>query len=299
MKFFYSDTFDIPLPPKHRFPGSKYSQLRSELIDQGFLTSDQLIESPLASKDEIELAHSKDYIEEFFSGEIDLKKMKRIGFPWSEHLVKRIRATMGGAIAASEAALNDGLSGQLAGGTHHAHYDYGGGYCIFNDFAISALKLIKDKKVDRVAIVDLDVHQGDGNASLLKENKNVFVLSLHGEKNYPFKKFPSDLDVPLPDQCGDELYINKLNESLETLEEFKPEFVLFQAGVDVLEHDRLGRLNITYNGLRKRDEIIFKRFEKKGVPISMAIGGGYSDPIRHSVKAYAQTYEVAKKIYKF
>lgn len=299
MEFFYSDTFNIPLPPKHRFPGSKYGQLRAELLEKSILKSEQLKESPLVDRKDIELAHCTEYVEEFFTGQIDIKKMKRIGFPWSEFLVKRIKATMGGAIAAAESSLEYGISGQLAGGTHHAHFDYGGGYCIFNDFAIASLKLIKDKKVDRVAIVDLDVHQGDGNASLLKDNNNVFVLSLHGEKNYPFKKFPSDLDVALPDQCGDEYYLKSLNESLGAVDEFNPDLILYQAGVDVLEFDRLGRLNISYGGLKKRDELVLSHYKKKGVPVSMAIGGGYSDPIEHSVNGYVQTYEVAKSIHFF
>jgi len=299
MMFFYSDTFDIPLPRKHRFPGSKYSQLRAKLIEDGVLNKEQLIESPLASKKDIEIAHCEHYVNDFLTGSIDLKKMKRIGFPWSEHLVKRIRATIGGAVASAEAALEYGLSGQLAGGTHHAHYDYGGGYCIFNDFAVAALKLIKEKKVSKVAIVDLDVHQGDGNASLLKSNENVFVLSLHGEKNYPFKKFPSDLDVPLPDECSDELFLEKLSESLEVVRAFEPELILYQAGVDTLVYDRLGRLNLSYEGLKKRDEMVFGFFKNLKIPLSMAIGGGYSEPIEQSVRAYVQTYQVAKQVYKF
>lgn len=299
MEFYYSDTFNLPLPPKHRFPGSKYGKLRAELLKKEILKPSNLKESPLATRVDIELAHCPQYIDDFYTGNLDIQKMKRIGFPWSEFLVKRIRATMGGAIAAAESALEYGLSGQLAGGTHHAHYDYGGGYCIFNDFAITALKLIAENKVDRVAVIDLDVHQGDGNASLLKENKSIFVLSVHGEKNYPFKKFPSDLDVPLPDKCDDSLYIKKLCEAVEAVYEFKPDLILYQAGVDVLEHDRLGRLNLSYEGLRQRDELVLSSFKKKGTPVSMALGGGYSDPIEHTIKGYTQTYEVAKKIHSF
>lgn len=299
MRFFYSDTFDIPLPPKHRFPGAKYSALRKTLITDGTVSEDQLLESPLADMDPILKVHDREYVQQFIGGTLPEQKMKRIGFPWSEHLVKRIFATMGGAMAASREALKEGLSGQLAGGTHHAHFDYGLGYCIFNDFAITAKDLLENQLVDRVAIVDLDVHQGDGNATLLAEDDRVFVFSMHGEKNFPFKKFESDLDIALPDQCDDALYIHKLHDGLDEVSAFKPDIVLYQAGVDVLKQDKLGRLNISYDGLNQRDSLVFQTFKQQGIPISMAIGGGYSDPIDFSVKAYSQTYQVAKSIYGF
>ncbi|NQZ19905.1 MAG: histone deacetylase [Bdellovibrionales bacterium] len=206
---------------------------------------------------------------------------------------------MGGALASAYQSLDFGLSGQLAGGTHHAHFDYGSGYCIFNDFAIVAKKLLHDDRIHRVAIIDLDVHQGDGNASLLKSDPNIFVLSLHGQKNFPFRKFESDLDIGLPDDCDDSTYLAALEQGLDAVVSFRPDIVLYQAGVDILVHDKLGRLNISYEGLKKRDERIFNIFKNKGIPISMAIGGGYSDPIEHSVAAYVQTYSVAKEIYKF
>ncbi|MEM7646815.1 MAG: histone deacetylase, partial [Pseudomonadota bacterium] len=173
------------------------------------------------------------------------------------------------------------------------------GYCIFNDFALAANHLITEKRVERVAIVDLDVHQGDGNASLLKNNPHVFVLSLHGEKNYPFRKFESDHDIGLPDFCDDQTYIEQLHRGLSAVDAFRPDIVLFQAGVDILELDKLGRLNISYQGLWQRDLLVLGHFKEQGIPVSMAIGGGYSDPIEHSVKGYIQTYLAAKEVHGF
>jgi acetoin utilization deacetylase AcuC-like enzyme len=299
MKFYYSDTFNIPLPEKHKFPGSKYGMLRQELVDQKILSESQLFESPLCSVEDLLLAHSEKYVSEFNEGTLDPQALKRIGFPWSEHLVKRSLATVGGALAAADAALEFGISGQLAGGTHHSHRDYGSGYCVFNDFAVTAFSLIAKKKAQRVAIVDLDVHQGDGNASICSGRDDVFVFSMHGQKNFPFRKFSSDLDIGLPDECGDREYLQNLQLGLESVEAFHPDFILYQAGVDILECDYLGRLKISYEGLDRRDRVVMNWAKSRGIPISMGIGGGYAQPIEQSVKGYVQTYSTAKSIFKF
>jgi len=299
MKFYYSDTFNIPLPEKHKFPGQKYKMLRERLISQKILSTEQLLESPLCSREDLSLAHSQTYINEFTEGTLDPQAMRRLGFPWSEHLVKRSLATVGGALAAADSALKFGISGQLAGGTHHAHRDFGSGYCVFNDFAVTALKLIRDQKRKRVAIIDLDVHQGDGNAAICKPHKDVFVFSMHGQKNFPFRKFESDLDIGLPDGCSDEEYLQHLEEGLKVVEGFDPEFVLFQTGVDVLDCDRLGRLTLSYQGLKERDDCVLKWCKNRSIPVSMGIGGGYAVPIEQSVKGYVQTYAVAKSIFGF
>lgn len=299
MKFYYSDTFNIPLPEKHKFPGDKYRMLRQELINSKILSEDQLCESPLCSQEDLLLAHSDKYVTEFIEGRLDPKDLRRIGFPWSEHLVKRSLATIGGALAAADSALEFGISGQLAGGTHHAHRDYGSGYCVFNDFAVTALKLLSQKKVKKIAIVDLDVHQGDGNASICAQRPEIFVFSMHGQKNFPFRKFESDLDIGLPDGCEDEVYLKNLTLGLKAVEDFKPDFILYQAGVDILACDRLGRFNISYKGLEQRDRTVLEWAKNKGLPLSMGIGGGYAVPIEQSVKGYVQTYKVLKSIYKF
>lgn len=299
MKFFYSDTFNLQLPAGHRFPGTKYGMLRRTLIKESILSPDQLcVSSPVADKD-LHRAHAPDYIEAIDKGEIDPAAMRRIGFPWSPHIAQRARATMGGAVAAARSALDTGLSGQLAGGTHHAHYDFGSGYCVFNDFAVAALALLADGLAARVAIIDLDVHQGDGNASILSPRDDIFVLSVHGEKNFPFRKCASDLDVSLPDGVEDAAYLKALAETLSAVWAFNPDIVLYQAGVDPLKDDRLGRMALSHDGLMARDRLVLTECKRRAIPVSMAIGGGYADPIDASVCAYANTYRAAKEIWAF
>ena len=299
MKFFYSDQFNLDLPPGHRFPASKYGMLRNALIKDHILAPDQLASAPMASDAEIHRAHAPSYVAAIDNGTIDDKAMRRIGFPWSKHIALRARATMGGAISAAETALQNGLSGQLAGGTHHAHYDFGSGYCVFNDFAVAALNLLAQSLVERVAIIDLDVHQGDGNASLLSPRDDVFVFSVHGAKNFPFRKYPSDLDVELPDDIGDDAYLDALQGALPALWDFNPDIVLYQAGVDPLVTDKLGRMALSHEGLAKRDHLVLSECKRRAIPVSMAIGGGYADPISESVSAYANTYRVAKNLWRF
>lgn len=299
MRFFYSDTFNLPLPAGHRFPGGKYTMLRERLLDEAVLHCDQLHRSPLADTVDLHRAHDVGYVAQFESGSLDREAMRRIGFPWSEHLVRRARATVGGAVAAARAALDEGISGQLTGGTHHAHRDFGSGYCVYNDQAVAALRALASKWVERVAIIDLDVHQGDGSAAILTGNPLVFVFSMHGEKNFPFRKSTSDLDVALPDGADDAAYLDALDEHLSAVFAFRPDLVLYQAGVDPLKEDRLGRLALTYAGLKARDEMVFRACLLNGVPVSMALGGGYCDPIDASVEAYANTYRAAKAVYRF
>lgn len=299
MRVFYSDDFDLRLPASHRFPGQKYAMLRRRLIDEGIISRDLMEPSPPADRRQIAHAHASGYIEDFVAGRLTDQDMRRIGLPWSEHLVRRTHATMGGAVAAARAALEFGLSGQLAGGTHHAHRDFGSGFCVFNDFAVAALDALADGVIERAAIVDLDVHQGDGNAAILGRDPRVFVFSMHGAKNFPFRKHASDLDVALEDGVEDTAYLQALAEHLPAVFDFRPDLVLYQSGVDPLVHDRLGRLALSFEGLMRRDRIVLGECAKRGVPVSMAIGGGYADPIEHSVTAYANTYRVAKELHRF
>ncbi len=273
--------------------------LRTQLLKDSILKEAQMAESLPASNDSILRAHAAGFVAQFENGELEEKAIKRIGFPWSPELVLRVRATVGGAIAAAEAAQESGISGQLAGGTHHAHPTFGSGYCVYNDQAVAALYLLAAGTVDRVAIIDLDVHQGDGSAAIFADNPSVFVFSMHGEKNFPFRKFPSDLDVALPDGTGDEYYLRALTDHLPAVFEFRPDLILYQAGVDPLAEDRLGRLALTHNGLIQRDWAVLHACKGRGIPVSMAIGGGYADPIQASVIAYANTYRVAKNVYRF
>jgi acetoin utilization deacetylase AcuC-like enzyme len=298
MTLFYADIFTIPLPPGHRFPGEKYRMLREALLRQGIVGPHELELSPPASRADLLRAHSAEYIDAFLAGSLGAEAMRRVGLPWSEHLARRTLATMGGALAAMRAAVRDGFSGQLAGGTHHAHAGFGSGYCVFNDFAIAALSALEEGLATRIAIVDLDVHQGDGNAAILSGNPAVFVFSMHGEKNFPFRKVASTLDIALPDGTEDDTYLLGLHEGLDAVLGFRPDLVLYQAGVDPLAHDKLGRLALSHEGLMARDRLVFQTFAKAGIPVSMAIGGGYSDPIGLSVAAYANSFAVAKSVYR-
>jgi len=296
---FYLDTFNIPLPEGHRFPGGKYRMLRDKLVQEGIASEAQLIASTKADLADIAAAHDGSYVEAVLAGSLNAKEQRQIGLPWSQFLVERTFATMGGAISAAKTALANGFSAQLAGGTHHAHGAFGAGYCVFNDFAVVALKALREGWVDRIAIVDLDVHQGDGNAAILGSRRDVFILDLFCEKNYPFRKVAPHLAAPLPAGLGDDDYLARLAYHLEAAIAFRPGLVLYQAGVDPLCHDALGHLDLSYEGLASRDRIVFETCKRAGIPVSLAIGGGYSNPITSSVRAYANTFRVAKSVYGF
>ena len=277
----------------------KYGMLRRDLLQADVVRTGQIEASPLASRDVVLRAHDELYVDAVEHGSIDARAMKRIGFPWSERIPLRARRTVGGQLAAARAALQTGLSGQMAGGTHHAHRDFGAGFCVYNDQAATALALLADRVVDRVAIIDLDVHQGDGNATLLAHRADVFVLDVYGEKNFPFRKAPATLDVPLPDGTEDEAFLRAVEDHLPAVWAFKPDIVLYQAGVDPLASDRLGRLSVSFDGLAARDRLVLSGCLRRGIPVSMAIGGGYAEPIEDTVRAYANTYRVAKELHGF
>ena len=299
MIFFASDQFDLRLPEGHRFPGQKYGMLRRELLSSGVLRGDQVAPSPLADRETVLLAHDAAYVDALEDGSIDPRAMRRIGFPWSEQIPLRGRRTVGGQLAAAHAALRDGLSGQMAGGTHHAHRGFGAGFCIYNDQAATALTLLDEGAVDRVAIIDLDVHQGDGNAALLASDPRIFVLDVYGEKNFPFRKVDATRMVPLPDGCEDAAFLEAVEAHLPEVWRFAPDIVLYQAGVDPLASDALGRLSVSFDGLMARDRMVLEGCRSRGIPCSMAIGGGYAKPIDDTVRAYANTYRIAKAVYGF
>ena len=232
--------------------------LREKLVVDGLVSEEELTQSPLATDTDILRAHAASYVRDIETGDIDPKAMRRIGFPWSPAIAKRACATAGGAIASARAALNQGIAGQLAGGTHHAHFDFGSGYCVYNDFAVAALNLLEEGIVRRVAIIDLDVHQGDGNASILGPRDDTFIFSMHGAKNFPFRKEKSDLDVEIPDDADDEYYLSALNSHIGAVFEFQPDVILYQAGVDPLAEDKLGRMALTHKGLYERDTVVWK-----------------------------------------
>ena len=253
--------------------------------------------APLAAREEIETIHDTEYVRRFLDGSLDAQAMRRIGFPWSEQLVRRTLASVGGTLAATEDAIARGFGGTLAGGTHHAFRAEGSGYCVFNDIAIAVEWARREKGLKRIAVVDCDVHQGDGTAQIFQLDDDVFTLSLHGRKNFPFRKQQSRLDIELEDQTGDEEYLKVLELALGEVEEFAPKIVFYQSGVDALECDVLGRLSLTHDGLKARDRLVAKMCRKMGVPLVITMGGGYGNPIDQTALAHANTFRTVLEVY--
>lgn len=297
MRVFYTDQFVIELPEGHRFPMQKYRMVREGLLAAGLLLQEELSEPDLPQREDMLLAHTSRYIDAVFNGTLDRKEVRRIGFPWSKALVQRSLASVGGCIGAAQEALRTGVSGCLAGGTHHASADWGEGYCVFNDIAVAALRLLREGRIERAAIVDLDVHQGNGNSAILGHRPDIFIFSMHGEKNYPFQKIPSTLDIGLPDDTGDEEYLRLLGEALPRVFDFAPDIVFYQAGVDPLREDVLGRLSLSHAGLAERDRMVLSACKRHSVPVALLLGGGYSRPIELTVQAHIETYRVVKEIF--
>ena len=291
--FYYTDHIEVPLPPGHRFPMEKYRKLREKLLNDGVMDPTQLIAATPVSDVDLLRAHSSQYVHGLKNKTISEKDLRPIGLTWSEELLLRSYTSVGGFVSSTESALKDGFSALLAGGTHHAHADRGEGYCIFNDFAVAALRLLYLGKVKKILIIDLDVHQGNGNSSILGQRDDVFILSLHGEKNYPFRKVPSHMDVPLPQHTGDKEYLAALKNALSKLDhDF--DIIFYQAGVDVLKEDSLGTFDMTFEGLKERDRMVFEF--SRGKPLALGLGGGYAKPIDLTVEAHANTFKVAREL---
>ncbi|MEI6611623.1 histone deacetylase [Polynucleobacter sp.] len=297
MKAFYTDHFVLPLPAGHRFPMEKYSRLRDFV---GELTGVELIEAPAASDTQILYAHDPSYLIKVIEGKLSPQEQKEIGFPWSEKMVERSRRSAGATVAAAKMALNEGIAINLAGGTHHAYRDMGSGFCVFNDSAIAARALQKEIRSNlKVAIIDLDVHQGNGTASILENDPTIFTLSIHGENNFPFKKEVSDLDLGLADGCDDSTYLNALTESLNDLgDRFKTDFVIYLAGADPHEDDRLGRLKLSKEGMRLRDEAVLAYALDRKLPLAISMAGGYGKEIGSTVDLHFQTIKTALQFQK-
>ena len=298
MHAFYADHFVLPLPEGHRFPMRKYSLLRERLSQE--LPSLHMQQAPAASDGELALAHAPAYIQAVRTGSLPPQMQREIGFPWSEGMVERSRRSAGATIAAARVALTEGLAGNLAGGTHHAGSEQGGGFCVFNDAAVTARlmqaeRFRQTKRVLQVAVVDLDVHQGNGTAQIFAQDPSVFTLSLHGEKNFPFRKVQGDWDVDLPDGTGDEAYLQALHQALETLEQrFDAELIIYLAGADPHEGDRLGRLKLTYDGLIARDRAVMDWAWQRRIPLVMCMAGGYGRDIETTVQVQVNTWTVAQ-----
>jgi acetoin utilization deacetylase AcuC-like enzyme len=307
MQAFYADQFELPLPLGHRFPMRKYRLLRDWLAEH--LPQVQLGVAEPATDGELALCHTPGYIQGISTGSIDPKVMREIGFPWSLAMAQRARRSVGASVAAARSSLGlthgqpqgkpQGLAANLAGGTHHSYTDKGGGFCVFNDFAVTARLMQAEwaryhRAPLQVAIVDLDVHQGNGTASIFRDDASVFTLSLHGAKNFPFRKEASDLDVGLPDGCEDADYLHALELALDELERrFKPSLVLYLAGADPHEGDRLGRLKLSYDGLEARDRRVMDWCWQRRIPLAFAMGGGYGTELGTTLRVQQGTYRVA------
>ena len=270
----------------------KYSRLR-DLV--GSLAKLELLEAPAASDTQLLYAHDPSYLLKVMEGKLSLEEQREIGFPWSEKMVERSRRSAGATIAAAKTAIGEGISGNLAGGTHHAYRNLGSGFCVFNDSAVAARSLQKEISPHlKIAIIDLDVHQGNGTASILQHDASIFTLSIHGENNFPFKKESSDLDLGLADGCDDQAYLQSLNQCLEKLDSrFKTDFVIYLAGADPHEGDRLGRLKLSKTGMRLRDETIFQYALDKQIPLAFSMAGGYGKEIESTVEIHFQTIQTA------
>ena len=304
MQAYYSDHFVLPLPDGHRFPMAKYALLRERIAAE--LPAVQLVEAPAATDGELALAHEPAYIEAVTRGLLSPTQQREMGFSWSERMVERSRRSVGATIAAARAALRQGVAANLAGGTHHAQAGRGGGYCVFNDMAVAArlmqaewhrTPLTMPRSLLRVAVIDLDVHQGNGTAAIFRDDPSVFTLSLHGAKNFPFRKEPGDLDVELSDGCQDDEYLQALDASLTTLwarhVDQLPGLVFYLAGADPHEGDRLGRLKLSAAGLAERDRRVFAACEQRGIPVALTMGGGYGRVIDDTVAVQLATYRAA------
>ena len=305
LQAFYADQFVLPLPEGHRFPMRKYGLLRDWLTQH--LPQVQLQVAPAATDGQLALCHTPDYIQAISSGSISPSAMREIGFPWSLAMAERARRSVGASIEAARVSLGllgskpAGIAANLAGGTHHSYASKGGGFCVFNDFAVTARLIQAEwarlhrhlRQPLQVAIIDLDVHQGNGTASIFQNDKSVFTLSIHGEKNFPFRKETSSLDVDLPDGCQDGTYLEALEHALHALEQrFKPDLVLYLAGADPHEGDRLGRLKLTFDGLEARDRRVMDWAFQRRIPLAFAMGGGYGVDMATTLQVQQSTYRV-------
>jgi acetoin utilization deacetylase AcuC-like enzyme len=291
---FHSDTFPLPLPPGHRFPIEKYERLRQQVQLE---VPVRLHVAPRISEEELRLAHAADYVQRVFQGALTDREQRRIGFPWSAEFVERSRRSTGGTMAAARAALRDGVGVHLAGGTHHAFVDSGSGYCVFNDAAVAVRTLQAESRIRRAAVIDCDVHQGNGTAAIFAGDASVFTFSIHGANNFPFRKETSDWDIPLPDDVDDPVYLDALEPALsQIMDRARPDLVVYLAGADPYAGDRLGRLAISKRGLAERDRLVFEACRVAGVPVVVAMAGGYAKDVADTVEIQTRTVALAREI---
>jgi len=298
-EFFYHDHYQFHLTDGHSFPVSKHALLRQKALDSGLLPEEQLSPGPSASDAHLTLAHTPEYVGKVDRGELTEREKRRVGLPWSPGLAKRSRHSVGSTIAACRSALRFGFSANLGGGTHHAHADFGQGYCVFNDVAVAAFLMQQERLAKDILICDCDVHQGNGTASILQNDPSIYTFSIHGEKNFPFRKSQSTLDVSLKDGTMDAEYLDALDGALEYISaRFTPDLVIYLAGADPYSQDRLGRLALTKQGLLKRDQMVFTNFLPWGIPVAVTMSGGYANQVEDIVDIHFNTLQAGLEIWR-
>jgi acetoin utilization deacetylase AcuC-like enzyme len=290
LQIFYTDTFDIPLPPGHRFPLAKYAMLRSRLDSSALLPKGTLRVPSAATVEQLSRVHESEYIARVMEGRLSVADVRRIGLPWSAELVERARRSVGATIEACRAALSEGHAVSLAGGTHHAHADLGEGYCVFNDAAVAARAMQVEGGIRRIIVVDCDVHQGNGTAAIFHSDPSVFTFGIYGARNFPFSKECCDMDIPLPDGTGDDEYISALASGLSrALSAARPELAIYLAGADPYSGDSLGRLALSKTGLLERDRLVLRLLGEARIPVAVTMAGGYAADINDTVDVHFAT----------
>lgn len=299
IKVAWAPIYIHPLPDNHRFPMEKYDLLRKQLMHEGTLTKENFFEPEKISLEDVLAIHTKDYWEKLSGLQLTRQEQLRSGFLHSIQLIEREMVILGGSLQAAKYALEHGVAFNISGGTHHSYVDRAEGFCLLNDIAVTASHLLRHSLVQKVLVVDLDVHQGNGTAKIFENEPRVFTFSMHGEHNYPLRKEKSDLDVGVPDGIVGEDYLDLVDEHLPKLmAEFQPDFIIYQSGVDVLETDKLGRLGVSIADCKRRDEKVLTLAHKNKTPLMGCMGGGYSKEIKYIVEAHANTYRLAKEIWK-
>jgi acetoin utilization deacetylase AcuC-like enzyme len=294
----WNEHYAIPLPEGHRFPMIKYDLIPEQLLYEGTISSRNIFSPKKLDEQALFGIHDKDYWEKLRTGKLTKDEIRKTGFPYSKQLVTRELVILQGTIDCARYAREFGVALNVAGGTHHAFRDRGEGFCLLNDIAVASDYLLKNNLATQILVVDLDVHQGNGTASIFHGNDSVFTFSMHGGKNYPLKKEQSDLDIPLPDGIDDNAYLMLLNKHLPRLmDEVQPDFIFYQSGVDVLATDKLGRLGLSQQGCKRRDRFVLELCYKNHIPVAVSMGGGYSEKLSDIVEAHANTFRMASEIY--
>lgn len=295
LKIAFNEYYIQPLPDGHRFPMEKYDLLPKQLLHEGTVDEESFFSPEVINKQQVLSVHDRNYFQQLVGLKLSPREQRKTGFPHNERLINREQIIMEGTRKCAEFALEYGVAMNIAGGTHHAFTNRGEGFCLLNDIAIAANWLLDQKKAEKVLVVDLDVHQGNGTAEIFKDNANVFTFSMHGKNNYPLHKEVSDIDVELEDRTDDSTYLYLLEKNLDKiLLVFEPNFIFFQSGVDIISTDKLGRLNVSIQGCKRRDEIVFELAKKNNIPVVASMGGGYSPEIKHIIEAHANTFRTAQ-----